>query len=305
MDVTLRQLRYFLAVYEHRHFGRAAAACAVSQPALSVQVKELETALGAALIDREGRGFAATPLGHEVARQARRVMAELDALTRLARAERGLEGPFALGVIPTVAPYLLPPALAAIRRDLPALDLRVREAKTDDLLGELAEGRLDACVLATEARDPALEERPLFDDRFLLAAPEATAEEMALRSGRIRLDEVARMRLLLLDEGHCLRDQALAICNLSGRDARLQMGASSMTTLLRLIAGGFGATLAPGISATEAQALPGVRLLELAAPAPSRRIRFVTRRVEGLAAPYGALASILAEAGETLASQPV
>lgn len=300
MDVTLRQIRYFLALHEHRHFGKAAESCAVSQPALSVQIKELEATLGGALLDRGGgaKGYAPTPLGHEIAAQARRVMAEMEALTRIARVERGLEGVFTLGLIPTVAPYLLPPALDLIRTRLPRLDLRVREAKTDDLLAELHDGRLDACVIATPPEGAGLSGRRLFNDGFLLAVHEREAKERRLVDGGVTLTDVARMRLLLLDEGHCLRDQALSLCNLTPRDASVHLGASSMATLLRLVAGGYGATLTPEIAFDEALALASLRLIRLADPAPARRIWFVSRKRRGEGASYGAMAEILAEAGE-------
>ncbi|MEX2520638.1 MAG: hydrogen peroxide-inducible genes activator [Paracoccaceae bacterium] len=297
MDITIRQLRYFLALYEHRHFGRAAAASSVSQPALSVQVKELESALGGALIDRGGKGMAPTPLGHEIAAQARRVITEVEALTRIARIKRGLEGVFTLGLIPTVAPYLLPHALGLIRARLPRLDLRVREAKTDELMEELHDGRLDAVVVAGPPEGEALQGRLLFRDRFLLAANRTDADLLRLKDGAVQIDEVAKMRLLLLDEGHCLRDQALTVCKLTPREAKAQLGASSMTTLLRLVAGGFGATLAPEMAYDETLALSELRLIRLAAPEPEREIWFVARRRKGAEASFAALSDILAEAG--------
>lgn len=298
MDITFRQLRYFLALYEHRHFGKAAEACAVSQPALSVQIKELEATLGGALLDRMGgKGFAPTPLGHEIAAQARRVMAEMDALTRIARIERGLEGVFSLGLIPTVAPYLLPPALDLIRARLPRLDLRVREAKTDELLAELEDGRLDACVIATPPDEVGMAGRRLFSDRFLLAVHGADAAAQGLADGAVRIDEVAKMRLLLLDEGHCLRDQALAVCKLSPREATAQLGASSMATLLRLVSGGYGSTLVPEIAFDETLGISQLTLIRLADPQPEREIWFVSRRRREEREPYSAMADILAEAG--------
>lgn len=297
MDITLKQLRYFLALYEHRHFGRAAAASSVSQPALSVQVRELEGALGGALIDRGGKGMAPTPLGHEIAAQARRVIAETEALSRIAREDRGLEGVFTLGLIPTVAPYLLPLALGLIRARLPRLDLRVREAKTDDLMAELHDGRLDAVVIASPPDSDALNGRLLFRDRFLLAVNRADADLLGLEDGAVLIDEVAKMRLLLLDEGHCLRDQALVVCKLAPGEAKAQLGASSMTTLLRLVAGGFGATLAPEMAFDETQSLSDLRLVRLASPEPEREIWFLTRRRKGADASFTGLSDILAEAG--------
>ncbi|WP_340109264.1 LysR substrate-binding domain-containing protein [Pikeienuella sp. HZG-20] len=297
MAITLRQLRYFLALYEHRHFGKAAHASAVSQPALSVQVKALEAALGGALIDRAAKGVAPTALGHEIAAQARRVVQEAEALVRIARAERGVEGPFSLGLIPTIAPYLLPLALDLIARRLPLLELRVREAKTDELIAELKDGRLDAVVVASPPQGRDLSGRLLFRDRFLLAVNRREAAEKGLMDGAVRIEEVAKMRLLLLDEGHCLRDQALSVCNLTARDATEQMGASSMATILRLVAGGYGATLAPETAYDESRSLDQLQLIRLTDPQPEREIWFLSHRSRDMAPPYAALSNILAEAG--------
>ncbi|MEM7271184.1 MAG: LysR substrate-binding domain-containing protein [Pseudomonadota bacterium] len=296
MDITLRQLRYFLALSRTGHFGRAADACAVSQPALSVQIKELEATLGGALVDRSARGFALTPLGHEIAEQAGRVSAEAEALVAIARARRGLEGVFSLGLIPTIAPYLLPAALDLIRRRLPLLDLRVREATTDELLSELQEGRLDACVIAAPAGRDDLDDRFLLEDQFLLAVHGREAQDLGLVDGQIKVEQVAEMRLLLLDEGHCLRDQALSFCQMTARDATTQLGASSMATLLRLVAGGYGVTLTPEMAFDEVKAQRPLKLLSLASPQPSRQIHFVTKAMRDGSAPYGPLAEVLAEA---------
>ena len=297
MSITLRQLTYLRALAQCGHFGRAAEQCAVSQPALSVQIKELEANLGVLIVERRGRSVALTSAGREVVEHAVRILASVDELVLTAQRARGVEGPFALGVIPTVAPYILPITLGLIRDRAPALELRVREAMTDDLLAELRAGKLDACVLATREAAPDLAQQTLFRDRFLLTAHEDEARERGLRDGEVTPGDIAQLKLLLLDEGHCLRDQALSLCEFSPNDASLQFGASSMTTLLRLVAAGYGATLAPEIAFDEASFRPPLRAIRLASPEPEREITLTWRASERGREPFGALGALLAEAG--------
>lgn len=297
MNVTLRQLQYFIALAETRHFGRAAARVHISQPALSVQIAALETALGARLIDRTGRGVILTPTGHAVLAHARAMMAELRALTDAARAERGLAGQLTLGVIPTVAPYLLPVALPLLRARNVTLDLRVREAQTDLLLDDLAAGRLDAAVVALPSGRAGFEEAPLATDRFLLAGSEAQIAALAAREAPLRPEDIAPGRLLLLDEGHCLADQALEVCGLDRAATRVDLGASSLATLAGLVAEGFGLTLLPEIArATESAAAPGLRLARFAPPEPARRLGLLRREGMGDGGWFGELAALLVEA---------
>lgn len=298
MAITLRQLTYLCALADRRHFGKAAEQCAVSQPALSVQIRELESGLGVDLIDRSGRSPALTSAGREVVERSRRILAGVDDLVLTAQRSRGMEGAFALGIIPTVAPYILPTALELIRTRLPKLELKVREATTDNLIEELRAGALDACILATNEAAPDLAQETLFRDRFLLAVHEDEAAFRGLQDGRVAMGDVAEMKLLLLDEGHCLREQALAICKLSTRDASAQLGASSMTTLLRLVAGGYGATLAPEIAFDEAIFSPPMRVIHLASPEPERVVNLTWRGLDDGGEPFAALAAVLAEAGE-------
>lgn len=306
MTVTLRQLRYFAALARHGHFGRAAEDCHVTQPALSVQIKELEAALGVALAERGGGRVVLTSAGRELARRAERVLAEVAEIEQAARWTRGLGGRLSLGVIPTVAPYLLPAALPLLRARNISLDLGVREAVTAVLVDELADGRLDAAVTALPTGAEGLIETPLFDDRFLLAAPEGRsldglgAED--LRPQDLRPEDLRPERLLLLDEGHCLADQALSVCGLQRGAARLDLRASSLGTLARLVAGGFGVTLLPELAArAEAAAAPGLTLRRFAEPQPARTVGLVRRALSVDDGWFADLAELLREAHAGLA----
>jgi len=289
MNVTLRQLRYLVALADTGHFGRAAERVHVSQPALSVQIRELESALGAALIERDSRVARPTRLGREVLARARRVLAEVDGIERAAQSD--LAPPLHLGLIPTVAPYLLPEALPMLRASDLTLDIRVREAQTARLLAELAEGTLDAAVIALPSGAPGLDERPLFRDRFLLAGSEA----MLAGAGSFSPTEIDPDRLMLLDEGHCLADQALDVCGLDRRNTRVDLGASSLATLTSLAAQGFGLTLVPEIAAA-AETRPGLRLSRFALPEPFRTVGLVCRRATAGEPWVQLLADLLAEA---------
>ncbi|SET84102.1 LysR substrate-binding domain-containing protein [Oceanicella actignis] len=309
MNITLRQLRYFLAVAEHRHFGRAAEACAVSQPALSIQIRELETALGATLIERARGEAILTPAGREAAERAARVLAEARELEAMTRRGGGLRGRLSLGVIPTVAPYLLPAALPLMRaRDI-ALELGVREAQTARLMDELRAGRLDAVIAAAPLGDASLEEAELFEDRFLLAGSPARLAALRGRGGPLRPDGLDAEQLLLLDEGHCLADQTLAACALA-RPRMADLRAASLATLARLAAEGFGMTLLPEIAAApEAAAAPGLELARFDPPEPGRRV--VLARRAAARAPGGGrdwfdeLAELLREAAAAAPRPPL
>ncbi|WP_116133853.1 LysR substrate-binding domain-containing protein [Tropicimonas sp. IMCC34043] len=306
MNVTLRQLRYFVAVAEQGQIGRAAEVCHVSQPALSVQIKDLEQGLGVMLLERQPRKVTLTPAGHEVLGHARRVLAEIGALERTARLTRGLGGRLSIGVIPTVAPYLIPAALPLLRAENLRLDLRVREARTGTLIEDLAEGRLDAAVIALPSGEQGLEETPLFTDRFLLAG---SCDQI----GRMRAEghvpdptSLLPRQLLLLDEGHCLADQALAVCALDRRDTRVDLGASSLSTLAGLVGGGFGLTFLPELAAArESAAAPEMALTRFPEPQPQRVIGLVRRASSRGQGWFGTLAAILARAGdEVIAAAP-
>jgi LysR family hydrogen peroxide-inducible transcriptional activator len=296
MEITLRQIRYLVALADEGHFGRAAAAVNVSQPALSVQIREMETALGGRLVERRSRSVVVTPFGREVVRRARRIAQDVRELRQVARWERGLGGRLRLGVIPTVAPYLLPAALPALRsRDL-ALDLGVREARTGTLLQELDEGALDAIVVALPVEGEDLVTETLFDDKFLLAGSDR--QIAALAGARPKADSVDPERLLLLDEGHCLADQTLAACALSREDTRLDLRAASLSTLCRLVSEGFGLTFVPEIAVrAETGAAPGLAVARFGEPQPGRRIGLVRRKLSVDDGWFTDLAAILRAAG--------
>lgn len=304
MNITLRQLSYFIALAEERHFGRAAERVFVSQPALSTQIRELEDRIGAPLIDRSDRAFRLTPAGHEVLASAQRIMAEMERLEVAARWKEGLHGRLKLGLIPTVAPYLLPAALPHIRARDVALDLKLREAKTEALLTELADGKLDAAVIALPSGAPDLVELPLFSDRFLLAMKAGPAREMRMAGKVPRPEALDPSGLLLLDEGHCLADQALEICGMRRTETRVDLGASSLSTLCGLVAAGFGQTLLPEISyGNEAVAAPGMGVVRFDNPQPARVIGLVRRDLGGPDGWFQELGEILREAGERLVAK--
>ncbi|MDQ2092839.1 hydrogen peroxide-inducible genes activator [Rhodalgimonas zhirmunskyi] len=298
MDITLRQMRYFKALSETRHFGQAAEMCHVSQPALSTQIKEMEARLGAVLVDRRGREVALTPAGWEVLRTARAIEGELARMQESLRWRGGLRGKLRLGVIPTVAPYLLPVALPLLRGRDVRLDLRVREAQTDTLLNDLADGRLDAAVIALPSGATGLVEMPLFEDRFLLAGSAMQLAALKARGLKVAPDSIDPERLLLLDEGHCLADQALAVCGLKREAARVDLGASSLATLCGLVGEGFGLTFLPEL-AIESEAA-GLSLMRFPAPEPFRTVGLVCRDLGAPAGWFEELSAMLSEAGEAV-----
>lgn len=247
--MTLTQLRYLIALADHLHFGRAAAACRVSQPTLSAQIKKLEAYLDAPLIERDpASGVGLTPLGLDVADRARRVIEEADAIVGVAR--RGgapMLGPRRLGVIPTLCPYFLPWALPAMRRAYPKLDLICSEDLTDRLIEQLRARRLDWAVVAEDVATPGLEQAALFEEPFLAAAP---ADDPLARRDAATQADIAAARLLLLTEGNCLRAQTLAVCGPQSATAAhgVEASATGLETLRGLVAAGLGVTLVPALA---------------------------------------------------------
>lgn len=273
--ISLRQLRYFEAVARHGHFGQAAAECAVSQPALSMQIRDLERTLGRQLLERRPGEAVLTPLGAEIAARAAKILIAANDLVDVAkRNDNPLAGPLTLGVIPTLAPYLLPPLLAHLRTKYPALELELREAQTRPMLEELSRGQLDLVLAALPLDEPDLEAHPLFTDRFLLAQPAADPKTPP----RVTAANVDGRRLILLEEGHCLRDQALSFCSVARGAERAGLGATSLSTVMQMVASGYGVTLVPQI-AVEAEARDKrIRLSRFEAPEPSREIGLAWRR---------------------------
>jgi LysR family transcriptional regulator, hydrogen peroxide-inducible genes activator len=284
--LTLKHLRYFDALARQRHFGRAAEMSAISQPALSLQVKELEDILGAPLVERGPRQISLTPLGEDFALRARDVLRAVDELASLARASGGpLAGRLRLGVIPTIAPYLLPRVMRALTGRFPEIDLRPREAVTPKLVRDLHEGRLDLALLALPVSEPALVEHALFDEEFLLVRHES-AGQLPVPP----LVDLPAAPLLLLEEGHCFRDQAIAACKLPPGPAGEIMEGSSLSTLVQMVGAGIGVTLIPEMAAeVESRSAPVV-LHRLPKPRPGRKVGLVWRRSNPLSDRFAGLA---------------
>jgi len=277
--MTLRQLRYFDALARHGHFGRAAAACSISQPALSMQIKELEDALGGVLIERGARQVRLTKLGEEAALRARDILRAVDELGDFARASHDrLAGRLRMGMIPTIAPYLLPTVMGNLTHMHPELDVHVREALTSKLIEELADGRLDAAIVALPVSEPSLTEVALFSESFLLVRP--GEEEGAPVPGSETLRE---MRLLLLEEGHCFRDQALSFCSLQSPQPRDVLDASSLSTLVQMVGAGMGVTLIPEMAVEVETRRAPVSVARFEDPQPSRTIGMIWRKTSPLA----------------------
>jgi LysR family hydrogen peroxide-inducible transcriptional activator len=287
--MNLRDLRYLLAVAEHGHVGRAAEASGVSQPTLSVQLRKLEEELGVVLFERGGRGVAPTEACMQLLGHARAAVAEADALLAAARALRDpLAGRFRLGIIPTLAPYLLPLVFGPLRAALPALEVEPWEDQTAILLARLRAQELDAALLATPPDRGDLAARDLFEEPFLAAL---TPEHPLASRERVRQSELAG-DILVLADGHCLRDQALDACGLA-MPPGAPLRAASLSTLLNMVAAGYGTTLVPGLAAGVAQDA-GLVLRPLAEPA-GRRVQIVWRRGFPRAAAVEAVAEVIAE----------
>lgn len=289
----MRQLRYLVSLARYRHFGRAADDCAVTQPALSMQVRELEREVGAELVERRTGEIALTETGLEVARRAEHILAATRDLVDFARHRDVLSGKLRLGIIPTLAPYVLPRALPRLQKSYPLLRLEVRETQTKSLLEELAGGELDTVMLALPADGADLETLSLFDDRFMLAMP-ASDPLPALR--RVAVKDFDQRRLILLEEGHCLRDQALAYCGTANSDASASLGATSLATVMQMVANGYGVTLLPEVAAEMEARDSRVKLLRFVEPQPSRTVGLAWRRTSPRKRDFIALGQIVTEA---------
>ncbi len=288
--ITLRQLRYLTSLARHRHFGRAAADCAVTQPALSMQVRALEREIGTELVERRPGEIALTDTGLDVAQRAEQILTATRDLVDFARHRDVLSGRLALGIIPTLAPYILPRVLPHLQAKYPQLRLEVRETQTKLLLDELTRGELDAVMLALPADGADIETLALFDDAFLLAVP--AADVLSARS-RVGVEDVDQHRLILLEEGHCLRDQALAFCATSRRDAPAGLGATSLATVMQMVANGYGVTLLPEVAVDAEVRDKRVKLLRFSAPEPARTIGLAWRRTSPRRKDFQALGQII------------
>ncbi len=291
--LTTRQLRYFETLCDTLHFGRAARRLNVSQPALSGQIAQMEAFFGAPLFDRRPNGATLTREGEAVRAGAARVLAELRTLEALApSAGAVLEGRLRLGLIATVAPYLLPGLLPRLRANHPALRCEVRESLTKSLVEEIVLGDLDCAVAALPLEAPGLATMPLAEDPFLLAVPSAEADRFPASP---TVSDLGRERLILLEEGHCLRDQALQVCRLAEAGELASFGATSLTTILQMVAGGLGATLVPSVAA-RAEARPGLTFLGFADPAPARSLVLAFRASSPRRRDFAALAPLIRDA---------
>jgi LysR family hydrogen peroxide-inducible transcriptional activator len=275
--MNLRDLRYLVALADHRHFGKAAAACYVSQPTLSTQIKKLEDELGVAVVERAPRKVMLTPVGLEMAERARRIVAEVEQMKEAARRSQDPEaGTVRLGLFPTLGPYLLPHVVPGIRERFPRLELLLVEEKSDVLLARLREGRLDAGLLALPIHDDQLHAEFLFEEPFLLAVPEA---HPLARRDTLRLSDLSQEKLLLLEDGHCLRDQALDVCQLAGAGEKSEFRATSLETLRQMVAANVGVTLLPTLAVKPPVARSeNIHLLPFQDSSPSRQIALVWRR---------------------------
>ncbi|MEE9388663.1 MAG: LysR substrate-binding domain-containing protein [Paracoccaceae bacterium] len=298
-NITLKHIRYFESLARHCHFGRAADDCSISQPALSVQVKDLEELLDAPLVERGGKHIRLTKLGEEFAQRARDILRSVDELADLARASHSpLLGRLRFGVIPTVAPYFLPQFIRKLNQHYPGLDLHPRETVTQKLIQDLLEGSLDTAIVALPVSEPSLHEEVLFDEEFLLVRPAQDANKPVPDTNMLR-----EMRLLLLEEGHCFRDQALSFCNMSSRAPRDLMEGSSLTTLVQMVGVGIGVTLIPEMAVQIETGSAKVSVAALPAPPPTRTIGMIWRKTNPLSDQLAHIAQIVRKTGPGLAVQ--
>jgi LysR family hydrogen peroxide-inducible transcriptional activator len=290
--MNLRDLQYLVALAEHRHFGRAADASFVSQPTLSTQIKKLEDELGVSLVERAPRNVLLTDVGTEIARRARSVLSEVEQIKAIAQRTRDPEsGTLRLGIFPTLAPYLLPHVIPPIRARFPRLELLLREEKSEQVIHMLREGSLDAGILALPIHEDSLHQEFLFEEPFVLAVP----MDHPLRSEhKLTMDDLTDQSLLLLEDGHCLRDQALEVCHLAGASEKSGFRATSLETLRQMVAANVGITLLPILAVKPPVAQVGnVRMIRFAGTPPSRRIAMVWRKSSGSAAFLQALAATI------------
>jgi LysR family transcriptional regulator, hydrogen peroxide-inducible genes activator len=299
IQFTLRQLRYFDALTRHGHFGRAAEACAITQPALSMQIKELEEALGGVLLERSARQVVLTKFGEELSQRVREILRSVDELGDFARASRDqLVGRLRIGMIPTIAPYLLPKVIGNLTQMHPELDIHVRETVTPKLIKELAEGRLDTAIVALPVSEPSLTEVALFTENFLLVRPGEDEGTPVPSSEALR-----EMKLLLLEEGHCFREQALSFCNMQSAPPREVLEASSLSTLVQMVGAGIGVTLIPEMAVGVETRSASVSVARFKDPQPSRTIGMVWRKTSPLARQLMQISEVVCLSAEALREQ--
>lgn len=297
--MNLRDLTYLVAVADHLHFGKAAEACYVSQPTLSTQIKKLEKELGVELIERTPRQVMLTTAGQRVVERARVLLAEAADIQRIAQQANDPEsGTIRMGLFPTLAPYLLPHVVPALRRRFPKLELLLVEEKTEVIVGQLRDGRLDVGVLALPI-DGGFREEYLFTEDFVLAVP--ASHPLAASGGPVDVSVLATENVLLLEEGHCLREQALSVCRIAGASEHAGFRATSLETLRQMVAAGVGVTLLPRLAVhPPVPSSPDVVLLEFRDPAPSRSIAMFWRPTSAYDALLPAVAEVMRDLPEGL-----
>lgn len=295
-SLTLRQLRYFDALAEHGHFGRAADVCAISQPALSLKIKELEESFGAPLLERTTRRVRLTAFGEDVLVRVRDILRSVDELGDMARAaQSGLTGRLRLGVIPTIAPYLLPALLREIKTTFPDMSLMVRETMTANLLSELHAGRIDTAIVALPVSEPAFTEVPLWSEEFVLVRPDTEAAAPVPAP-----DTLERERLLLLEEGHCFRDQALSFCALPTNRPHEGLDGSSLSTLVQMVGAGLGVTVIPEMAIPVDTPAAAVNVARFSGAQPARTIGMIWRNSSPLKEQLAKMSDLVRDVGESL-----
>ncbi|MEL7459795.1 MAG: LysR substrate-binding domain-containing protein [Pseudomonadota bacterium] len=292
MNITLKQLKYFAALAEHGHFGRAASALAISQPALSVQIRDLETELGQPLFERGPKGVQLTGFGTEFDTRARIILGQIDDLSQFARAASDLSaGQLRLGVIPTIAPYLLPRILPRLKADLPDLELGLRETVTPRLMDDLADGKIDAALVALPVDAPWAETVPLFDEAMVLVRHQTEdGAEVPHRK------DLSSARVLMLEEGHCFRDLALDFCQIDRTARRRGLDGSSLSTLVQMVGAGFGMTLIPEMAVPVETRAAAVTTQRFSAPQPTRTVGMVWRKSTPLSTHLATIAALIRDA---------
>lgn len=292
--LTIRHLRYFEALATHRHFGRAAEASAISQPALSLQIRELETIMGGPMVERAARDIRLTALGEEVLVRARDILDRVDDLAALRRTPGSPPtGRIRFGVIPTIAPYLLPAIIQALSSRYPDLVLDPQETKTLPLIRDVLASTLDFAIVALPVSAPALCEFPLFSEQFLLVRPQSEAGQPVPS-----LSHLQDRRLLLLEEGHCFRDQALSFCSTAGVRPRQIMEGNSLSTLVQMVGAGIGLTLIPEMARSLETRSADVAVAPFARPAPSRTIGMIWREKTPLGEQFSRIGTIIRTAAQ-------
>jgi LysR family hydrogen peroxide-inducible transcriptional activator len=293
-DIKLKDLRYLVAVADTGHFGKAAERCFVSQPTLSAQLKKLEDYLGVPLIERQPRGAILTPAGTEIVARARRIIEASDEVVEIARSHKDpLAGRLRVAFLPTIGPYLLPIVVPKLRKALPRLELMLYEYQTAPMLDKLRAGELDLGILALPIDIDGLATRTLYDEPFVVAAP---AHHPLAERKQIRVEDLSGVTLLLLEDGHCLRDQALDVCNRIDAEEKQDFRATSIETLRQMVAAGAGVTLLPELATRGSHAAPrGLVLRPFAKPQPSRRIGAIWRKSSARQAAIQMVSDVIAE----------